>query len=155
MPGPQRTPTVLQKLHGNPNKRPLPEAEPQAEPVKGLPPAPEFLSKAARPWWDTLGGLAVQMKTLSNYDLPALAVLCEDYASMVGIREFLAVNGRYQAVETKAGGLMERLHPAVGDLSDTTRRVLQQLASFGLNPSARGKVSVVDTGAEVQDEFDL
>lgn len=132
-------------LRGNPGKRAINKREPQ--PALLIPDPPDHLSERARRVWDEAGPVLYRMKVLTEADGLALEQLCENYAEIVELRAVVAAEGRTQACETNAGGVMIRAHPAVAQLSDAERRFASMLDRFGLNPASRAKVSTVGDDA--------
>lgn len=91
------------------------------------------------------------MGVLTEADAVGLEQLCECYVEVQELRADVAENGRFQTVETKAGGAMERLRPAYTALMDADRRLKGWLIEFGKTPAARSKVKSDGEGAEQAD----
>jgi P27 family predicted phage terminase small subunit len=113
-------------------------AEPK--PARVIPSPPEHLSPDARVAWGRFAAILDRSGVLTEADAAALEQVAETYAEIVALRQDIAVNGRFQVVETKAGGEMERMRPAYSALMDADRRLKAWLVEFGQTPAARSKV---------------
>jgi P27 family predicted phage terminase small subunit len=138
MAGRRPKPTHLKLIAGNPGKRPLNAAEPK--PARVIPSPPEHLSPDARVAWGRFAAILDRSGVLTEADAAALEQVAETYAEIVALRQDIAANGRFQVVETKAGGEMERMRPAYSALMDADRRLKGWLVEFGQTPAARSKV---------------
>lgn len=103
--------------------------------LTAAPAAPASLSDDARPHWDVVAPLAVEVGTLTGADLPALAVLAETLATEQTLRAALSKEG-----VTITTGTTTKAHPALRALSDTRSQVIRMLAAFGLTPLGRMSV---------------
>lgn len=138
--GAKPKPTALKLITGNPGKRELPKDEPKA--VGELTTCPDFVSEEARGYWDYVTGLILSVPGVSKRpDETAAALLCQAMADFVEAGEALVDNGgSYQDVETKAGGVMTRIHPAVGVRQTAFAQIMKICAEFGLTPSSRTRL---------------
>jgi P27 family predicted phage terminase small subunit len=141
-----RKPDHLKLVTGNPGKRPISKDAPK--PKRQIPSAPAHLSDRAKVAWGMLSVLLDRIGVLTEADPMALEQLCETYADILAARQTIQEEGRYQTVETKAGGVMVRVHPAVSDVADSDRRFRAWLNEFGLTPAARSKVRAADGDEE-------
>jgi len=149
MAGRRPKPTHLKLIAGNPGKRPLNAAEPK--PARVIPSPPEHLSPDARVAWGRFAAILDRSGVLTEADAAALEQVAETYAEIVALRQDIAANGRFQVVETKAGGEMERMRPAYSALMDADRRLKAWLVEFGQTPAARSKVKSNGEDAEKED----
>jgi P27 family predicted phage terminase small subunit len=150
MAGRRPKPSHLKLIAGNPGKRPLNGAEPK--PARVIPSPPEHLSPDARVAWGRFAAILDRSGVLTEADAAALEQVAETYAEIVALRQDIAAHGRFQVVETKAGGEMERMRPAYSALMDADRRLKAWLVEFGQTPAARSKVKAHDgEGAEKED----
>lgn len=139
----RNTPTSLKVLAGNPGKRPLNKQEPQPKLV--IPDPPETLSAKAREKYYEIAPLLLKMGVFTEVDGLGLAQLVDTYVDYVEAREVLeAVGGRYYQLETRDGGIMWRLHPAVGVVQDCNRQIRAWLIEYGKTPAARARLKVED-----------
>ena len=147
--GRKPTPTHLKVVTGNPGRRPLNGAEPEAQ--RARPSCPSHASDKAKETWGYVCGILDRMGLLAEPDALALEMLCEAYAEYLAAREELREFGsRYYQTENQAGGVMHRAHPAVAVMQDADRRIRGWLAEFGMTPSARSRVKV--DGAKEDDD---
>jgi len=136
------TPTALRKLRGNPGRRPLNRMEPK--PARGCA-YPAWLDSlgdpALRGIWSELAGLLDRSKVLTESDGEALAQLV--HKTSLYRRAALALkDGCTYTTTTESGDEMQRSKPEVALLSDLGKQIRGLLSDFGMNPSARSKVSV-------------
>lgn len=138
--GRPRTPTALKIVKGTAQKCRTNMAEPK--PDRGIPDCPEHLSDLAREVWPAVAAMLDKMGILTVADEYALAELCETYAELRKARATLKERGAQSYVTTNAAGeLMYRAFPEVAIIADADRRMRNWLASFGLTPADRSKVS--------------
>lgn len=147
MSGRKPKPTALKVVTGNPGKRPLPEDEPK--PTNEIGKAPFWLSEEGAEYWEYVVGILGELQGVAKKpDEAAAAMFAQAIADYREADDALSDNGsNYQDVETKAGGVMTRIHPAVGVRKDAMAQIMKICAEFGLTPSARTRVKV-DLGAE-------
>ncbi len=137
----RRAQPIEKKLgKGNPGRRPLNSKAPLR--VAGEPVPPKHLRGYALECWHEYAGLLKKRGQLSAESRISLTALCEVYAEWCELRDDLQKNGRFQTVETKSGGMMERQRPALSAFQDADRRLRAWLIEFGLTDASRAKVSV-------------
>ena len=112
-------------------------------PAHGIPPAPDYLSPAARSAYLQFAALLDEMGVITRADGPALERLCLTYIETVTLTKFLEQNGRSYEMIAQSGTVMHRARPENNMLSDADRRLHSYLSDFGLTPSARARVQVV------------
>ena len=150
--GPKTTPTTVKELRGNPGKRPLPEREPK--PKVHYPRAPKWITadaECARIWREVeglLGGMGVVTKA-DRLALAALVEACRDGRDGVRI---LRGSGLTMEKRRDRGSVSTVRHPVVAVRNDAWRRLTQQLARFGLDPTSRTGIETLPE--ELEDEFD-
>lgn len=138
--GRPRTPTALKIVKGTAQKCRTNKAEPK--PDRGIPDCPEHLSDLAREAWPAVAAMLDKMGILTVADEYALTELCETYAELRKARATLKERGAQSYATTNAAGeLMYRAFPEVAIIADADRRMRNWLASFGLTPADRSKVS--------------
>lgn len=141
MAGRRPKPTQLKIIEGNPGKRPLNKQEPK--PQSGYP-EPLNLSKKARELWDELCPILDSMGVLTVADGVALERLCECYAEVEALSEYIKKRGRVFKTTNTAGDATIKANPAAAMLADADRRLKSYLVEFGLTPAARSKVHIQD-----------
>ncbi len=140
MPGPQRIPTVIKKLQGNPGKRKLNLKEPKPEP--GIPKCPAWLNKKGKVVWKELSTLLSNMRVLTVADRYSLALLCDIFSEYIETRKFLHHHGSTYELKTKNGEIMFRNRPEVTKSAELFKRVISLMRDFGLTPSSRSGISI-------------
>lgn len=136
-----RRPQTLEKKlgKGNPGRRPLNDKAPPR--VSGDPKPPKGLAGYALECWKEYAGILKARGQWSRDSRLSFTALCEVYAEWRELADDLRKNGRFQMVETKAGGVMERARPALSAFQDADRRLRAWLIEFGLTDASRAKVS--------------
>jgi phage terminase small subunit len=142
-------------LHGNPQHRPLNMHEPVFTP--GAPERPEDLSDGARRFWDALAMEMARAGVLGSIDGPALAMLCEDMATLDELRKGLNAQAKEITAKAKENG-QKIVGNAMTVLSRTTegRRTLcsmreltagivVMMREFGATPAARTRIEATGT----------
>ncbi len=148
MRGRKPKPTVLKIREGNPGKRSLNKAEPNAP--SDVPSCPEFLDEVAREEWDRISGILTEMGLLSTADRAALAAYCTVYSRWVHAEEQVKKFGTIVKSPEK-GFPMKSPYLTVADQAMESMRKF--LVEFGLTPSSRSRIRV-ETKKSAEDEFD-
>lgn len=109
---------------------------------EGIPDPPGYLSPQALTHWDRMVAACRKVRTLTEADGDALAMLClafEEYRSAdIIVRdegEICRVRNVSKAGEVSEGGAYQ--HPAVGIRTNAWKKIVKMLREFGLTPSAR------------------
>jgi len=146
-------PTALKLITGNPGKRDLPKDEAKA--VGELSDCPDFVEGGARNYWPYVTGLINSVPGVSKRpDETAAALMCQALSDFVEAGRALADNGgSYQDVETKVGGIMTRIHPAVAVRKTSFDQIMKICAEFGLTPSSRTRLKA-DLGGDKKNPND-
>ena len=135
-------PTALRKLRGNPSRRPLNKREPK--PALGCP-YPAWLDSLGDPSlrqiWTELSGLLSRTRVLTESDGEALSQLTHKIALYRTAAAALTAGCSYTTI-TETGAEMQRQKPEYTIVSDLGRQIRGLLSDFGMNPSARSKVSM-------------
>jgi len=139
MTGRPRKPTALKLVIGNRDKRWRNEREPK--PPRGRPKPPRHLSSRAREAWEYLSEVLDNMGVLTLADKLALESLCEAVADLRNARDALAARGDVTYETVTMTGILHRAYPEVAMVADCDRRVRMWMASFGLTPADRSRVS--------------
>jgi P27 family predicted phage terminase small subunit len=82
------------------------------------------------------------MGVLTLADKLALESLCEAVADLRNARDALAARGGVTYETVTMTGVLHRAYPEVAMVADCDRRVRMWMASFGLTPADRSRVSL-------------
>ena len=177
MRGDRPLPTALKMIRGTARPDRVNAAEPMpAQLVPGTRP-PSWLRGARRQRaWRDLVDLLTAQRLLTVMDQAALGILVDAYGDYLEAGDVVAGEAcglcglpvrsktrctnavgdadhdpgrRYYTTRTKEGSLMIRPHPAMAVRSDAWKRVAAMLDRFGMNPSAKARVSA---SAEVEED---
>jgi P27 family predicted phage terminase small subunit len=133
MRGRKPTPTALKLLTGNPGKRAINHAEPQAP--AGIPEAPAFLDDTARAEWNSITIELHRMGMLSPIDKAALAAYCANYSTFAAAQ-----------AEVKKSGIVVKINgqpspnPYLSAANKAAELMRKFLVEFGLTPSSRSRI---------------
>ncbi len=141
--GGKPVPTRLKILRGNPGHRPLNDQEPIPEKPSKVPRAPRHLRDAAKKEWRRIAPVLLDLGLLTEIDTVALAAYCEVYASWVDASTSLAKTGTI----ITSGGVV-KANPLVNITSKFYDQMRAMLAEFGMTPSSRSRVKVVNKKKE-------
>lgn len=135
-------PTHLKVLEGNPGKRALPKGEPK--PVVKRPPVPKHLNKVARREWNRMVKLLLGQRLITELDRAALAAYCQAWANWVEASEQVeALKARGRLIDYTENGYPV-VSPWVGMQNKASAEMHRYLTEFGLTPSSRSKVQVIE-----------
>jgi P27 family predicted phage terminase small subunit len=109
-------------------------------PAAGTPDCPDHLDDLARKEWDRLTSILVAMKVLTEADYIALANLCQAYSTLVNAQKQMNKTGILY--KSKSGYIQQS--PLLGIIHTQTTIVNNLLREFGLTPSSRTRVAVVE-----------
>jgi len=137
--GRKPTPSHLKLVRGTDRADRRNPAEPS--PDRARPSAPGHMSDRGREAWGYVVALLDRMGVLTEADALALELLCEARADWLSARDEIRIAGG--ETYTTEGGLI-KAHPAVAMRNDAARRMQSLLAEFGMSPSSRSKVSVMN-----------
>jgi P27 family predicted phage terminase small subunit len=129
-------PTAQKKLHGNPGRRPLNDAEPA---VEGRTSPPAWLDKIARQEWRRLAPRLHRLGILTPADRVAFANRCAAYSRLVRAETFLASQSSLK-YKTKGGAL--KPWPEIAIATTAAEQVRKFDIEFGLTPAARTRLRV-------------
>ena len=144
---PRPTPTRLRILKGNPGRRPLNDREPTASLLEKASP-PIWLAEQAKEYWEELFPLLKAVRIVTEADVAGLASLSAAYATWRTAYTYLQQHGFTYQVETREGELTYRAYPQVAIEAEANLRLRRWLVEFGLTPSSRTKVSMVEDPQE-------
>src|SRR5262245_41709762 len=136
MKGRKPKPKAIHLLQGNRShltKKELSERG-EPEPPRGIPDAPNHLSKEAKRAWPQLAAKLDEMGVMTFADAWALEQLAENYAEILAWRDEIDQNGRMTTITSKNGDDRPGINPACLALSDAEKRFRAMMAEFGLTP---------------------
>ena len=134
-----KKPRSKDDLENNPSKR---ERPPKLEPelLKEAPPAPDYLDgDKAIELWEALAPQLVELSVLAELDLPALAVLCNEWQAYIELGK-VAADPKKRIVRAKSGYPVE--HPAVRLRQTAVKNLASLWRQFGLTPLTRENLDV-------------
>ena len=141
--GPKKMPTNILKLRGSRRADDRPKNEPQPE--QGIPAPPEFLQGKALEEWHRKAPMLYDQGTLTLIDDMTLAAYCLSYQLTCEALELC------QNPTTKKMNLIAKTtngnfipYPALSIYKTALRDMVKFAAEFGMTPSARTGINVVD-----------
>ncbi|HEY4941413.1 MAG TPA: phage terminase small subunit P27 family [Rhizomicrobium sp.] len=147
-----RKPTRLKALEGRLDPRYASKNEPK--PLRsGAPSPPEWLTPAARSFWDAVVGELAAMGVIARIDFAVVQIAAEAYSAWRRAEEVVE---RMRAADATTQGLLMRMpggsvvaNPAIYIAASARRDLLKALAEIGLTPSARAHLEAVpDEGSD-------
>lgn len=100
---------------------------------QGIPEPPGYLSPQALTHWDRMVRAAQHVRTLTEADGDALAMLCTAFEEWRSAD--IIVRDEGEICTGEKGGSYQ--HPAVGIRTNAWKKIVRMLREFGLTPSAR------------------
>lgn len=138
-----KVPTAIRKLNGNPSRRPFNEREPKPGALRGKVEPPAWLpAGAARTHWRRLVPRLQAMQVLTEADLDAAAMLCQELATYADLIHVIATEGRTYTAPTRQGGFVVRPRPEVAMANAAVANFTRLADRFGLDPQARSRLQV-------------
>ena len=143
-------PTALKLVRGVPGCRKPPADEPMPEVSLMRPPS--YLDPIAVGEWEHTGPMLARMGLLTEADETLFAGYCMVVSDLVRINDAMAACGHAMvAIKTNVDGTgHESVEAKTNPLIVQRRQALTQLRfycqEFGMTPSARGKMSIPDSG---------
>lgn len=160
--GPKPSPTNVHHLRGNPGRRPLNDTG-AVEPDVEIPDCPKHLLPEARKFWKRMGPQLEKLGLIAKIDQPSFALVAQEWAWLVWHetllqREIKQLEHKRAAWESDpanagkpfAGGDGFTIPTPNGSFTYNPHWVARNrhsqqldryLASFGMSPSSRGKVT--------------
>lgn len=150
--GPQPAPTVLKLHQGNRSKRPIDMSG--VNPKVEIPDAPNHLGKEAKKEWKRITPELLELGLISKIDRTALAMYCQAAGRLFELEQAFEATVKNivekskvdyaRAVEVASTSLtpngFAQQSVIVQLLSKHREQVHKYLQSFGLSPSARGRI---------------
>src|SRR5687768_2530472 len=137
--GPQKKPSTISKLQGNPGRRPLNPREPEpeiAEAPNGIADAPEWLDDRGREWWARVAKKLYPVKLLTVLDIEALAKYCDAVSQWLIARDFMVKHGHGFVVKDKFSQMVGMKRWPQVDVYKSLLPILQRYeAAFGMTPA--------------------
>lgn len=160
--GPKTLPANVHVLRGNPSKKTLDELFSEFNPEVEVPDAPSWIWPEAKKEWKRVSSELLKYGLISKLDRAALVLYVQAWAKMVWAEKMMAkamkdaevkrkeaedkgeeyTGGDGIMVRTANGNMIYSHHWVVGRRA--AEDVNRYLASFGMSPSARGRVSPSD-----------
>jgi phage terminase small subunit len=164
--GPKPLPSNVHRLHGNASKKPIGELVDGVQPLVEIPSCPKYLLPVARAHWKFITPLLAELGLIAKIDRASLELYCQEYAWYVqhdidyqaDRKRVAAERAAWEADPANAGkpwtGGNGNMIPSVnGSMVYNPNWVFRRqaahnvdkfLASFGMNPSARSRVTASD-----------
>lgn len=144
--GRKRKPTQILKLSGGyrADRRPRDEVEVKTK----RPPMPKFLKGEAKDEWNRIVELLVDNDLVTELDMAALAMYCQEWKIYYKLCEKLWRIDQY-TTKTSNGNLIQ--HPLVGAKNKAFSNLLAICREFGFSPSARSSLGGNTKPNEVDD----
>jgi len=133
-------PTAVKKLAGNPGRRPLNDAEPEA--VAGLPECPAHLGAEARAEWARLGAQLVSEQRMALVYKAPFAAYCVAWGRWVEAEEQIQQFGL--VIKAPSGYLVQS--PYVAIANKAWAQMMKAVSELGISPTSQARVSVVTDG---------
>ncbi len=147
-----RKPSALKLLQGTARldrENPL-----EPTPDRGVPVAPAHLSATGKKAHAAIAQLLDAMNVVTVADAPILELIASTYSDLRFAEKALHARGSmtYEAT-SRDSGLIVRVWPEFGIVSDLRKQLLALLVKCGLTPADRSRVSVIDGPGDDDDEF--
>lgn len=150
-------PSLVHLINGNPSKKPassLGDPGIQWELVRDAPGCPRHLSDYAKEEWDRIAPDLYMLGLINKLDQAELAVYCQAYGDWRHAREQVAVLNRKGGdggyVDLTPNGF-KQLGVWMQIANRAEERMRSAGGSFGLNPSARSKITLPANQGELFD----
>ena len=142
--GPVPTPTEVLKMRGS-WRADLNRGEPQATP--GAPERPDWLTARAAVAWDDLAPMLAEVGVMTLNDGPALALLCETWATWKEATEMIAKHGSVLPTKFSNGEIKGvQTSPYISIARHSGAQLHRLFQEFGLTPSARTRIVTTKGG---------
>ena len=130
-------PTHLKLLAGKPGHRPLPEVEPQPDPVTEATQPPKWLSGEGRIVWAEEFPKLVRNGMLTEIDLSAFAKYCQAFGRYLNAESMVAKQGE---VLIAPGSGFPIQNPYLAVSNKAQEQMHKAESEFGMTPSSRSRV---------------
>lgn len=147
--GPQKQPTKLRILRGNPAKRSLPKGEPKPPELTDMQPPDELTNDARRVWFANLPSLkAIGVATAADRD--AFFNYCVNEGLVIEASRMIKQQGAVYWADTKNGCIQMRSQ-WVNIHNQASALAKQYAALFGFTPPSR--IDLATGNDDHEDEF--
>jgi len=147
--GPQKNPTKLEVLRGNPGKRQLNKDEPEFEKEEQVPAPPPYLSTYAKKEWKRLAPMVFEIGLLTKGDYSAFAAYCQNYHRWVEAEKGIRKRGTLTTIDENG---KEAVIQEVKIANEAMKLMLKFAKEFGLTPASRTGV-VAEKSVESENPF--
>jgi len=144
-------PTHLKLLAGTPGRRPLPEAEPQPDPVDEKAQPPKWLSGEARAVWAVEFPRLVRNAMISDIDLNAFARYCQSMGRYLTAESYVAKQG--EVLLSPTGFPIQNPYLAISNKAQEQMHKAE--TEFGMTPSSRSRVAPIGAKKKANRFLDL
>ena len=144
-------PTILKLVKGNPGKRPLDLTAPTARAAAPNKRAPFCLSKPAQRHWRKLYLELHAAGVISEMDFHELLLYCQAWERYEEARAQIDTKG--SMIQTTPTGYLA-VSPFISILNKSFDQMLRISANFGMNPTARTKVTRTDGAGKPTNPFE-
>lgn len=156
--GPKPLPSNVKAFTGT-SHRPLRAADlaDGVHPAVGLPPMPQHMSPEARKEWKRVTPLLLELNLLTRIDRAALELYCRAYGRLQQVERAITARQSQLLADGKdpTDALMQptptgfiRESALSRQAADLSQQVDRYLASFGMSPSARSRVTASRNDAQ-------
>jgi len=145
-PGRRPLPTALKLLRGNPGKRRLNAAEPQAPTTR--PSCPAHLGPIARKEWFRIIRELETLGIVTPLDRAALAAYCDSWEQWIEATEQIR---KFGMVIKMGATLIQSPYVTIADKAKTQMRNF--LTEFGMTPSSRSRIAAPKANADEDPNF--
>lgn len=136
--GPQKNPTQLEVLRGNPGRRELNQNEPKFEIEDEVPKPPPYLSTYAKKEWKRLAPIVYKIGLLTKADYSAFAAYCQNYHRWIEAEKIIRAN---KTLTFKDENGNSKAIPEIKIANEAMQNMLKFAKEFGLTPASRTSVS--------------
>ena len=141
-------PTITKMLNGNPGQRPLNHNEPQYRAIEIENDCPDELIGAARDEWFRMLHVIGKQRLITAGDRAAFTVYCQACGEYIAAQRIInSLDSLF--IQTKS---TYKAHPILAIRDKAAARLLKLAVEFGLTPSSRSGISLIDESA--QNEID-
>jgi P27 family predicted phage terminase small subunit len=115
----------------------------EVKPEVAIPSAPSLLDAEAKREWRRISVVLAKLELLTEIDRAALAMYCTAYSRWWAAEKKVREHG--QIMKGKSGALFQ--NPYLGIANRAFTQMHKMLVEFGMTPSARAKLNVLDKAA--------
>ena len=145
--GPQKKPSTLNELHGNPGKRKINNREPRPDPLTKMPYAPLYFNKRARDFWHKVGRRLIDVNILTAIDLPAFETYCYTFEIMRTAADRIANDGGEMRLSDLSPHGEKKLSHLWKIYKQAAAEVKSWSSHFGLTAGTRPNIRVYGKGS--------